>query len=84
MESRLDRYKRVRKEKFIRKLKFFTILIILSTMSYGLYLVNNTVKDFNIIENDNLIRFDIKNSTIDLFGKSYYIDLQILKNVFKL
>lgn len=79
----MERYKRLRREKFLRRFKFFIILIIISTMSYGIYLVNNSIRDFDIIENDNLIGLDIKNNTIDILGKSYYIDFQVIKNVFK-
>ena len=79
----MERYKRLRREKFLRRFKFFIILIIISTMSYGIYLVNNSIRDFDIIENDNLIGLDIKNNTIELLGRSYYIDFQAIKNVFK-
>lgn len=82
LETRLERYKRIRREKRIRRLKFLAVLIVLSTMGYGLLVVNNTVKDFAIIENDNLIKLDIEKRTIDLLGKSYYIDLDIIRDVF--
>lgn len=79
----MERYKRLRKEKFIRRIKFFIIFLIISVMSCGLYIVNNSIKDLDLIENDNLIRIDRNNNTIDLLGKSYYIDFQIIKKVFK-
>lgn len=83
MESRTERYKRVRKEKYLRKLKFIMIIIVVGSMSFGLYLVNDTIRDFDIIENDSLIGIDINNKRINLLGKSYYLDFQVIKNVFK-
>lgn len=83
MESRTERYKRVRKEKYLRKFKFIMIIIVVGSMSFGLYLVNDTIRDFDIIENDSLIGIDINNKRINLLGKSYYLDFQVIKNVFK-
>lgn len=83
METRIERYKRQRRQKFARRIKFIIIMILVSSMSYGLYFVNNTIRDFDVIENDNLIEVDINNNKIDLLGKSYFIDFQRIKNVFK-
>ncbi len=82
METRMERYKRIRREKRIRKIKYLFVLIILVSMTYSLLIVNDTIKDFDVIENDNLIRLDLDKSTIDLLGKSYYIDLEMIKGVF--
>ncbi len=87
----MERYKRLKKEKRIRRFKLITILLMISTMSYGLILVNTTIQDFGLIKNDNLVRIDIEKKSIDLFGQSYYIDLdrishyidiEKIKNVF--
>lgn len=78
----MERYKRIRREKRIRKIKYLFVLIILVSMTYSLLIVNDTIKDFDVIENDNLIRLDLDKSTIDLLGKSYYIDLEMIKGVF--
>ena len=82
METRMEKYKRIKREKRIRKIKFFFVLIVLASMTYGLLIVNNTIKTFDVIENDNLIKLDLEKSTIDLLGKSYYIDLEIIKSAF--
>ncbi|MDR7870193.1 MAG: hypothetical protein RIN55_04990 [Tissierellaceae bacterium] len=79
----MERYKRIRREKRLRRFKFFIILIVFIIMSYGMLVVNDTIKYFDVIENDNLIRLDIENGKIDLLGKSYYIDLETVKSVFK-
>ena len=87
----MERYKRLKRENRIRRFKLITILLIIATMSYGLILVNSTIQDFDLIKNDNLIRIDIDKRSIDLFGQSYYIDLdrilhyidiEKIKNVF--
>lgn len=83
METRTERYKRIRKEKFLRRFKFITIMIIICSCVYGLYLVNDTIKEFDLIDNDSLIELDINNSRVNLLGKSYYIDFQVIKKVFK-
>ncbi|NLY46176.1 MAG: hypothetical protein GX053_09345 [Tissierella sp.] len=83
METRTERYKRIRKEKYLRRFKFITIIIIICSMSYGLYIVNDTIRDFDMIDNDYLIELDINNNRVNLLGKSYYIDFQVIKNVFK-
>ncbi len=83
METRTEKYKRIRKEKFVRRFKFMTIMIIISTFAYGLYLVNDTVKEFDLIHNDSLIELDVNNSRLNLLGKSYYIDFQFIKKVFR-
>lgn len=77
----MEKYKRIKKEKRIRILKFMTFLIILVTMFYGVFFVNDTIKDFNVIEKDNLIRLDIENWEIELLGKTYYIEIDRIKNV---
>lgn len=58
-----------------------TFLIILVTMFYGVFFVNDTIKDFDVIEKDNLIRLDIENWEIELLGKTYYIEIDRIKNV---
>lgn len=77
----MEKYKRIKKEKRIRILKFMTFLIILVTMFYGVFFVNDTIKDFDVIEKDNLIRLDIENWEIELLGKTYYIEIDRIKNV---
>lgn len=77
----MEKYKRIKKEKRISRLKFMTFLIILVTMFYGVFFVNDTIKDFDVIEKDNLIRLDIENWEIELLGKTYYIEIDRIKNV---
>lgn len=78
----MERYRRLRKEKFIKTLKFLIIVLLVLFMSCGLFMVNNTIKYFDIIENDNLINLDIKNKTIEMLGKTYYINLKFIKDIF--
>lgn len=83
METRMERYKRIRKEKFIRRSKAFVILILIIGMTYGLIEVNKSIKDLNLINNDNLIGIDMKNRTVDFLGKSYQVDFNIIKDLIK-
>ncbi|NLN15120.1 MAG: hypothetical protein GX185_05890 [Tissierellia bacterium] len=83
MESRVERYKRRRRESFIRRLKFIVVLIVISLMAYGMNIVNENIKTFNILENDNLIHIDLRRNTVDFLGKTYYVDIEMIKNVFK-
>lgn len=78
----MERYKRIKREKRISKLKLIIVFITFCIMSYGLLAVNQTIRYFDVIENDNLIRLDIKSGKIDLLGESYYIDIERIKNVF--
>ena len=77
----MERYRRIKKEKRIHRLKSMIFLIVLATMFYGVLLVNNTIKDYDVIENDNLIRLDIEKWKIELLGKTYYIEIDRLRNV---
>ena len=79
----MERYKRIRKEKFIRRSKAFVILILIIGMTYGLIEVNKSIKDLNLINNDNLIGIDMKNRTVDFLGKSYQVDFNIIKDLIK-
>ncbi|MFY9611909.1 MAG: hypothetical protein WAQ12_00035 [Tissierellaceae bacterium] len=79
----MERYKRIRKERFIRRSKAFVILILIIGMTYGLIEVNKSIKDLNLINNDNLIGIDMKNRTVDFLGKSYQVDFNIIKDLIK-
>ncbi|MFY9213513.1 MAG: hypothetical protein WAO45_02210, partial [Tissierellaceae bacterium] len=83
VETRMERYKRIRKERFIRRSKAFVILILIIGMTYGLIEVNKSIKDLNLINNDNLIGIDMKNRTVDFLGKSYQVDFNIIKDLIK-
>lgn len=79
----MERYKRIRKERFIRRSKAFVILILIIGMTYGLIEVNKSIKDLNLINNDNLIGIDMKNRIVDFLGKSYQVDFNIIKDLIK-
>ncbi len=55
------------------------VLIILCMSVYGIKVVNQTIADLDYLENPNIFNLNIKEGKVDLFGKSYYIDLKILK-----
>ena len=43
-------------------------------------MVNKTIIDLHCIDNTNLLGLDFKNSKLDFLGKSYLIDLKVLKH----
>ncbi|NLJ98413.1 MAG: hypothetical protein GX320_04000 [Tissierellia bacterium] len=79
METRMEKRKRNRKEKRKAFYKLMVVLIILCMSVYGIKVVNQTIADLDYLENPNIFNLNIKEGKVDLFGKSYYIDLKILK-----
>lgn len=82
LETRLERNKRLRKQKLSKRLKTITILLLIILMTLGLNIVNATIVELNCLDNPILLRFDLKNNYLNLLGKTYYIDLKILQNIF--
>lgn len=81
LESRVEKNKRIKREK---KLAFFKFLIILSTfliLFYGIKLVNDEIVYLGYIENPIIFNLNIKEKTLALFGERYLIDLRILKKI---
>lgn len=75
----MEKRKRNRKEKRKNFYKLMVVLIILCMSVYGIKVVNQTIADLDYLENPNIFNLNIKEGKVDLFGKSYYIDLKILK-----
>lgn len=75
----MEKRKRNRKEKRKAFYKLMVVLIILCMSVYGIKVVNQTIADLDYLENPNIFNLNIKEGKVDLFGKSYYIDLKILK-----
>lgn len=82
METRLERNKRLRKEKRFFKIKGLAIFILICITLYGVNIVNNSIVDLNCLENSNLFYYDYTTGKFDLFGKTYLIDLNTIKNLF--
>ncbi|MDR7857102.1 hypothetical protein [Tissierella sp.] len=83
METRLERNKRLSKSKRINRMKKLCILLLFAILLLSIEIVNQNIVDLNCFENPNIIRFDIKKMELDFFGKSYVIDLSIIKKFIK-
>lgn len=79
METRLDRNKKMKKRKRIKKMKFIFVLILFGFMVQGLMIVNQNIIDLKCIENPTILDFDFNTKELNLFGKAYILDFKILK-----
>ncbi|NLY86386.1 MAG: hypothetical protein GX077_08560 [Tissierellia bacterium] len=83
METRLERNRRIRREKRIKRAKRLCILLLLIFLILGLEIVNQNIVELNCLDNPNIFRFDLKKRQLDIFGESYIIDLDIIRNLLK-
>lgn len=82
METRVEKYKRRQREKRIKRLKIIIIFILISLLILGLNVVNETAREFNCLLDTNIFKYDLNNNTLELFGKTYFIDFKIIKEYF--
>lgn len=83
METRLERNRRLKKQRRIKRVKRAYILILFLILILGLEIVNQNIIELDCLDNPNIFRFDIDTKKLDFFGKSYIIDLSILKKLLK-
>lgn len=83
METRLEKNKRRRKERWIRRFKSFLILIIIVLLIIGIEMVNETIVKLDCIDNPNIVRFNLNSNKIDIFGESYIFDFKEIKKILK-
>lgn len=79
METRVEKSKRRRKERRIQGLKRFIIMVMVVFLVLGIFIVNQTIKEYNFLDNTNILSYDFKTNVLNLLGKTYYFDLKILK-----
>lgn len=79
LETRIEKRKRVKKEKRKDYYKFIILTFILLILYCGIKVVNESIVYLDYLKNPNIFNFNIKERKIDLFGRSYFIDLKILK-----
>lgn len=79
METRLERNKKRKSRKRIKKLKLFFIFILFGFMVLGLTIVNENIVELQCLDNPTIFKFDFKTRKLDLLGKTYVVDLRILK-----
>ena len=82
MGARLEKYKERKKSKFINLLKFNSIFLLFCLMILFLFTVNETIIALNCMENPNLLSFDLQNNVLNVMGKSYYLNLSLISNLF--
>lgn len=80
METRLEKYKRLKKLKRINRLKRFCIIILLILSLFCLGIVNQSMVDLYGVKYSTIINFDIETKELNIFGKTYIIDLSLLRN----
>ncbi|NMB27223.1 MAG: hypothetical protein GX987_04100 [Tissierellia bacterium] len=79
METRIEKRKRHKKEKRKNFYKFIVLILTLFIFYYGIKVVNESIVYLDYLKNPNIFKLDIREKKIDLFGRSYLIDLKILK-----
>lgn len=83
METRLERNKRLSKLVRIKRMKKICFLLVFILLILSIQIVNQSIIELDCLENPNIIRIDIETKEIDFFGKSYIIDLDIIRYLFK-
>ncbi|NLV76001.1 MAG: hypothetical protein GX023_03320 [Tissierellia bacterium] len=79
METRMERRKRLKKEKNRKILKSIILLSTLLLLYIGIKIVNKNIVYLGYLDNPNIFNIDIGEGSLELFGKNYIIDLKILK-----
>lgn len=75
----MEKRKRNRRERRNRLFKISVILALLCISGYAIKVVNQTIVEMGELENPNIFKLSLGDRKMILFGKSYYIDLKILK-----
>lgn len=73
METRLDRYRKERRQNFFKFIKLIVILLLITSFSFLVFKVNETIIKLNVLENTELFTIDIPNRVLSLLGKNYII-----------
>lgn len=79
LETRLEKRKRLKKENKRKVYKFIIIACTLIILYFGVKVVNENIIYLDYLKNPTIFKINIGERKIDLFGKSYIIDLKILK-----
>ncbi len=79
METRIDKLKRLNKERRYKRIKYLVVFLFLIFMFIGMILVNNEARQLDLLENPVLFKIDLKNNKLVILGEKYYLDFKILK-----
>jgi hypothetical protein len=82
MGKRMEKYRERRKIRFINFLKLNVVITLLILMVLFLFEINETIVALNCMENPNLLSIDLQNNMIHLLGKSYFVNLKYIVNLF--
>ena len=78
----MEKYRERRKIRFINFLKLNVVITLLILMVLFLFEINETIVALNCMENPNLLSIDLQNNMIHLLGKSYFVNLKYIVNLF--
>lgn len=79
MESRLEKYKKRRKQGFIKLLKGFVLLWLGTLLMISLFKVNQTIVDLNVLENTKILELDLRDRALTILGETYVFNKNFLK-----
>ena len=75
----MEKRKELKKQNRRRFYKSLILAFTLSILYFGIKVVNENIIYLDYLENPNIFRINILEGKLDLFGKSYFIDMKILK-----
>jgi hypothetical protein len=81
LETRVEKRKKLKRQKRISYLKFLIILWTCVILGLGIKLVNDYMIYLGYMDNPTIFSLNIRQRRLELFGERYLIDLRILKKI---
>ncbi|NLY78064.1 MAG: hypothetical protein GX080_08305 [Tissierellia bacterium] len=81
LESRIEKRKKLKKQKRIGYMKALVVLLTFLVLYFGIKLVNEQMTYLGYMDNPTIFSLDLRERRIELFGDTYLIDIKILKKV---
>lgn len=82
METRTERRKKERRQDRIRIYKYLILLSTIALLYFGIKIVNDNIVYLDYFKNPIIFKLNLGNKKIYLFGKSYFLDFNILKKTY--
>lgn len=79
LNTRVQRNMKIKKQKRKRVYKSIIIVLALFILYYGIRIVNMNIKYLGYLKDPTIFSLDLNERELHLFGKSYFIDLEIFK-----
>ena len=76
MESRLERYRNRRRQNYIKLFKLIILLCLGILLVLFMFRVNQTIIELKVLDNTELLSFDISKKSFSLLGKTYIINIR--------